>query len=89
MTSRAFSCIGDFRPKSVGISSSVLAASTKFITACWYPAIVLTTDRMLNKALHRNSRLPFSLLMDFCILFPFWFAHRSPHSARLRVSLVR
>jgi hypothetical protein len=42
-----------------------------------------------NNALHRNSRLPFSLLMDFCILFPFWFAHRSPHLARLWVSLIR
>jgi hypothetical protein len=42
-----------------------------------------------NKALHRDSRLPFSLLMDFCILFPFWFAHRSPCSTRLRVSLSR
>jgi hypothetical protein len=40
-------------------------------------------------ALHRNSRLPFSLLMYFSILFPFWFAHRSPHPARLWVSLIR
>jgi hypothetical protein len=42
-----------------------------------------------NNALHRNSRSPISFVMIILHSFPFWFAHRPPHSARLWVSLIR